>query len=70
MAKILALDPYADPARGNAYQTTSVYTDTPQFDVFARAEGYARDKFRARRYGIAGPVFIERKIKKGEKVRK
>lgn len=66
----LALDPYADPAMGNAYLTTSVYTDTPAFDVFYRTDGYDRDKFRVRRYGHTGPVFVERKTKNGEKVRK
>src|SRR5262245_25993882 len=66
----LALDPYADPALGNAYLTTSLYTDTPSFDVFYRTEGYNRDKFRVRRYGAGGPVFVERKTKNGEKVRK
>jgi hypothetical protein len=66
----LALDPYADPALGNAYLTTSLYTDTPGFAVYRRAEGYDRDKFRARRYGVIGPVFVERKTKNGEKVRK
>src|SRR5262249_56833861 len=66
----LALDPYADPALGNAYLTTSVYTDTDRFDVFYRSEGYNRDKFRVRRYGLSGPVFVERKTKNGEKVRK
>ncbi|MBP3960372.1 polyphosphate polymerase domain-containing protein [Gemmata sp. G18] len=66
----LALDPYADPALGNAYITTSVYTDTPNFDVFYRTEGYDRDKFRVRRYGLTGPVFVERKTKNGDKVRK
>lgn len=66
----LALDAYADPAMGNAYQTTSVYTDTPNFDVFYRTEGYDRDKFRVRRYGVTGPVFVERKTKNGDKVRK
>jgi hypothetical protein len=66
----LALDPYADPALGNAYLTTSLYTDTPGFDVFYRAAGYDRDKFRVRRYGVSGPVFVERKTKNGDKVRK
>jgi hypothetical protein len=66
----LALDPYADPALGNAYLTTSLYTDTPSFDVFYRTPGYNRDKFRVRRYGVGGPVFVERKTKNGEKVRK
>ena len=66
----LALDAYADPTMGNAYQTTSVYTDTPNFDVFYRTEGYDRDMFRVRRYGVTGPVFVERKTKNGDKVRK
>ncbi|OWK37464.1 polyphosphate polymerase domain-containing protein [Fimbriiglobus ruber] len=66
----LFLDPFADPAMGHAYLTTSVYTDTPAFDVFRRTEGYDRDKFRVRRYGADGPVFVERKAKNGEKVRK
>jgi hypothetical protein len=66
----LALDPYADPAMGNAYLTTSLYTDTPNFDVFRRTDGYNRDKFRVRRYGLGGPVFVERKTKNGDKVRK
>lgn len=66
----LSLDPFADPAMGNAYLTTSLYTDTPSFDVYHRREGYARDKFRVRRYGASGPVFAERKTKSGEKVRK
>ena len=70
VAEKLALDPYADPAMGNAYLTTSVYTDTPTFDVFYRTEGYNRDKFRVRRYGASGPVFVERKTKSGDKVRK
>lgn len=67
---VLALDAYADPAMGNAYLTTSVYTDTPAFDVYRRTDGYDRDKFRGRRYGTAGPVFVERKTKRGDKVRK
>lgn len=66
----LALDPYADPAMGDAYLTTSVYTDTPNFDVFYRTDGYDRDKFRVRRYGADGPVFVEQKTKNGDKVRK
>ncbi len=66
----LALDAYADPAMGNAYCTTSIYTDTPNFDVFYRTQGYNRDKFRVRRYGLNGPVFVERKSKNGDKVRK
>jgi hypothetical protein len=66
----LKLDPHAEPALGNAYPTTSLYTDTPAFDVFHRTAGYDRDKYRVRRYGAGGPLFVERKTKAGDKVRK
>lgn len=66
----LTLDSFANPEMRNAYLTTSLYTDTPSFDVFYRTEGYNRDKFRVRRYGVGGPVFVERKTKNGDKVRK
>lgn len=66
----LAPDPYSDATLGGAYRTTSVYTDTPAFDVLHRSKGYAKSKFRVRRYGSGGPVFLERKDKSGDKVRK
>jgi hypothetical protein len=69
-ARRLALDPHADPALGNAYQTTSLYTDTPLFEVLSRTGTLGRRKYRVRRYGAAGPVFLERKTKSGDRVRK
>jgi hypothetical protein len=68
LAARLAPDPHADPAFGGAYRTTSIYTDTPRFDVFRRNGGHAGTKFRARRYGSSGPVFLERKEKDGDRV--
>ena len=65
----LALDPYADPALDNGYLITSVYTDTPDYDVLRRTGASSR-KYRARGYGIGGPVFVERKTKRGDEVRK
>ena len=52
------------------YQVTSVYCDTPGFDVFHRSDGYRTSKLRLRRYGSAPFVFLERKIRKGDRVRK
>jgi hypothetical protein len=52
------------------YRVTSVYCDTPRFDVFHRNAGYKRRKFRMRRYGDAMQVFLERKSKLGDRVRK
>lgn len=66
----LTLDPHADPTLGGAYRITSLYTDTPQFDVFRRIGNYGRSKLRVRRYGQNGPVFLEQKDKDGDKVRK
>ncbi len=64
----LALDPHADPARGNSYLVTSVYYDTPRFDVYCRTEGFRNQKYRLRRYGDAPMVFLERKSKRGKRV--
>jgi hypothetical protein len=66
----LALDSHADPALGGAYRTTSLYTETPDFAVFRRVGEYGTSKFRVRRYGSSGPVFLERKDKDGDRVHK
>jgi VTC domain-containing protein len=66
----LALDPHGDPALGGAYQTTSLYCDTPQLDVYHRAPSYKRRKFRVRRYGDSDWTFFERKSKWGDRVAK
>ena len=61
----------ADPhGMDGCYQVTSVYCDTPGFDVFHRSAGYRRSKLRLRRYGTAPFVFLERKLKRGDQVRK
>ncbi len=61
-----------DPHAGvdGSYRVTSVYCDTPEFDVFHRSPGYRRSKLRMRRYGEAPFVFLERKIRRGDEVRK
>jgi hypothetical protein len=53
-----------------AYQVTSVYCDTADFDVFHRSDGYRGSKLRMRRYGDADFVYLERKIRRGDRVRK
>jgi len=64
----LAPDPHADC--DGAYRVTSVYFDTPQFDVYRRSEKYRRRKYRIRRYGTGSTVFLERKFKNNQEVRK
>ena len=66
----LAPDPHADPALGGAYRVTSVYFDTPGFDVYRRADGFRRRKYRVRRYGADPTAFLERKTKREQRVRK
>jgi hypothetical protein len=55
---------------GGAYRITTVYCDTPRLDVYHRARGYRRSKHRLRRYGDAGTVYLERKTKWSDRVRK
>ena len=45
------------------YLTTSLYFETPDFDVYHRKESYGRSKYRARRYGLLDFVFLERKFR-------
>lgn len=66
----LAPDPHADSALGGAYRTTTLYFDTPALDVYHRTTGYRTRKFRVRRYGMMTWVFLERKTKRGDAVRK
>jgi hypothetical protein len=66
----LLTDPHADPSRGNAYHTTSIYCDTAAFDVFHRRPPHKRRKHRLRRYQDALAVFLERKSKWGYRVKK
>ena len=70
LAPRLALDPHADPALGDAYRTTTLYCDTAAFDVFRCVGSHKRRKYRLRRYGHASAIFLERKSRKGERVRK
>lgn len=59
----LSADPFASPDLGDAYLTTSLYFDTPVFDVFHENGSYGRAKYRVRRYGEAGHAFLERKLR-------
>lgn len=63
-------DAYADPRLGGAYQTTTLYLDTPQRDVFHRAAGHRSRKFRLRRYGSESRIYLERKTRRGDRVEK
>jgi hypothetical protein len=66
----MMLDPHADPALNHCYRINSLYTDTAAYDVFHRRGAYNRSKFRVRRYGEGSQVFLEKKTKRGQRVRK
>jgi hypothetical protein len=69
-AGLLALDPHTDPGLGNAYRTTTLYCDTPAFNVFFGTGPGRNRKHRLRRYGSASFAFLERKTKRGSEVSK
>jgi len=48
---------------GDQYATTSLYYETPGFDVFHQKESYGRAKYRIRRYGLDNYIFLERKFR-------
>lgn len=66
----LVADPHGDPALGGAYRIHSLYLDTPGLDVFHRAVSFRRRKYRLRRYDSEPGVYLERKTKSGDRVRK
>lgn len=66
----LTPDPHGDPAHGGAYDVTTLYLDTLQLDTFHRSPGYARRRFRLRRYGAAPVVWLERKTRDADQVAK
>lgn len=66
----LRVDPHGDPARDGRYTTTTLYLDTPALDVYYRREGYAKRRYRVRRYGDDPRAHLECKNKNGNLVRK
>jgi hypothetical protein len=63
-------DPHAADAEGDGYQTTSLYFDTEDLDVFFRRDSNGRAKFRIRRYNNGPVLFVERKLKRAGLVTK
>ncbi|MBI2930578.1 MAG: polyphosphate polymerase domain-containing protein [Planctomycetes bacterium] len=61
-------DPHAD-ARGG-YAVTTLYLDTPRFDAFHDAPELAGTKYRVRRYANETLAYLERKVRRGDSVRK
>jgi hypothetical protein len=64
----LAPDPYSRSDHGDGYRVHTLYFDTAAHDLFRRAPGHARHKFRIRRYGDEPVVYLERKTRVGDRV--
>jgi SPX domain protein involved in polyphosphate accumulation len=62
--KHLKADPHGTGAFQDEYETSSLYFDTRDFDVFHRRRSHGRAKYRIRRYGDSDMVFFERKLRK------
>lgn len=70
LAPLLSTDSHADGADDRGYRVTTIYCDTPRWDVYHRTGRHKFFKLRLRRYGQAEEVFLERKMKRGDRVRK
>lgn len=65
----LTPDPHTDPVTGS-YIIHSLYLDTDDLHIYHRRGSYKRCKYRIRRYGGNDLVFLERKLKIGDRVQK
>ena len=63
-------DPHAEPELNGKYRITTLYLDTAELDVFRRAGKHGRRKYRLRRYGDERVVYLERKLRRGDRVKK
>jgi hypothetical protein len=63
----LTPDPYGE---NGVYRTTSLYVDTQFLDIYYKTRGYRRSKYRLRRYGSEEWVHLERKVRRGDRIRK
>jgi hypothetical protein len=70
LLRALLPDPHCDPVLGGMYAITSLACDGPGFGVFFRDEKMKNRKYRVRRYGGSGVVYLERKRSRQGRVRK
>jgi hypothetical protein len=59
----LSPDGHGSGVDADEYATSTLYFETPAFDVYQRRGSYGRSKYRARRYGQSNQVFLERKFR-------
>lgn len=59
----LAPDEFGSGPERDQFETSSLYFETGQFDVFHRRGSYGKSKYRVRRYGTSPIMFLERKFR-------
>ncbi|HYT67494.1 MAG TPA: polyphosphate polymerase domain-containing protein [Vicinamibacterales bacterium] len=59
----LAPDEFGSGPEHDQFETSSLYFETAQFDVFHRRGSYGKSKYRVRRYGTSPIMFLERKFR-------
>lgn len=68
LSRSLHPDPFAVNAENGQYSIATLSTDTPEWNCFHRVAGYAKRKYRVRRYGAESIVYLERKSRRGSRV--
>jgi len=69
-AKNLCVDAFANSEQDASYQTTTLYLDTPAMDLLHQTQKFRGRKYRLRRYGQEPLIYLERKRRSGDRVRK
>ena len=59
----LAPDEFGSGPEHDQFETSSLYFETEQFDVFRRRGSFGKSKYRVRRYGTSPIMFLERKFR-------
>lgn len=70
LGSLMVVDPFAAKEPNGQYRITTLSTDTAARDCFYRTPGYAKRKYRLRRYGSESRVYLEQKTRRGYRVNK
>lgn len=66
----MTADPFSARETDGHYRITTLSTDTLAWDCFHRQPGYAKRKYRLRRYGSEQTIYLEQKTRRGHRVSK
>jgi hypothetical protein len=60
----LSADAHGNGEFGDEYRVTTIYFDSPEYDVYHRRRSFGRAKLRIRRYDDREQAFLERKLRR------